>query len=201
MFSIWLAYDFCGIRLWLACPYHMLPIHGTWEGHRKSPDFLPRPMLWSWRRTRRLLKVEGRENHGKTTGKPWENPSHLSWLIIGLSWFIIAYHGLSWFIRAYLGLSLWDIVSEIYCEILWMGVCSSFSHTHVFPSSSKLVSSAKVSVHSLTDLTAGLWTTLDHFFLNQRYSRCSDDYRHKYKQRSSLQNSPNINATALKTLV
>ena len=139
------------------------------------------------------------ENWGKR--KPWENPS----LFHGLS---MAYHGLSgrlsWLIMVYQGLS-WFIIVR-YCEwnILWdimNGVCSSFSHTHVFPSSSKLVSSAKVSVHSLTDLTAGLWTTLDHFFLNQRYSRCTDDYRHKYKQRSSLQNSPNINATALKTLV
>lgn len=193
MFSILLAYDFCRIRLWLACACHMLRIHGTWEGHRKRLTF--------YRGQRSGLDGElvacWKLREKKTMGKPFFFMAY-QWLIMVYQG---AYHGLSWFIRAYLGLSLWDIVSEIYCEILWMGVCSSFSHTHVFPSSSKLVSSAKVSVHSLTDLTAGLWTTLDHFFLNQRYSRCTDDYRHKYKQRSSLQNSPNINATALKTLV
>jgi hypothetical protein len=46
-----------------------------------------------------LLKIEGKENHGKTI-----------LFFMAYQWLIMvyqgAYHGLSWFIRAYLGLSL-----------------------------------------------------------------------------------------------
>ena len=154
MFSILLAYDFCRIRLWLACDYHMLRIHGTWEGHRKRLTFyrgqrsgLDGELVARWK-----LREE------KTMGKPFS-------FFMAYQWFIMVYHCLSWLIMVYQGLS-WFIIVR-YCEwnileLPWMGVCSSFSHTHVFPSSSKLVSSARVSVHSLT---ADLWTTLDHFFL------------------------------------
>lgn len=104
MFSILLAYDFCRIRLWLACACHMLRIHGTWEGHRKRLTF--------YRGQRSGLDGElvacWKLREKKTMGKPFS----FSWLINGLSWFIraliMAYHGLSGLILVY------------HCEILWV---------------------------------------------------------------------------------